>query len=89
MIVYFLNKVILLSFKLRKGSCMENPKIATQHLAKKYADRGDPNGWFEEFYTWAEGDIRKVYWADLKPNPLLLTWIDKRTVPADARAFYK
>ncbi|MDR3502201.1 MAG: hypothetical protein P4L79_06415, partial [Legionella sp.] len=56
---------------------MENSKLATQHLAKAYADQGNPNGWFEEFYARAHGDIHKVYWADLKPNPLLLAWIDK------------
>jgi SAM-dependent methyltransferase len=65
---------------------MENPKNATQRLAETYADRGDPNGWFEEFYAQAEGDIHKVYWADLKPNPLLLAWIEERDVPADTRA---
>jgi len=65
---------------------MENPKNATQRLAETYADRGDPNGWFEEFYAQADGDIHKVYWADLKPNPLLLAWIEERTVPADTRA---
>lgn len=58
---------------------MENSRQATRHIAKSYADRGDPNGWFEEFYAQAEGDIRKVYWADLKPNPLLLDWISERT----------
>jgi SAM-dependent methyltransferase len=65
---------------------MENPKNATQRLAETYADRGDPNGWFEEFYAQADGDIHKVYWADLKPNPLLLAWIEERAVPADTRA---
>jgi hypothetical protein len=58
---------------------MEEKRQATRHLAKTYADRGDPNGWFEEFYAQAEGDIHKVYWADLKPNPLLLDWISERT----------
>ena len=65
---------------------MENSRQATRHLAKSYADRGDPNGWFEEFYAQAEGDIRKVYWADLKPNPLLLDWISERTNLAGKQA---
>jgi SAM-dependent methyltransferase len=65
---------------------MDNPKHATQRLAEVYADRGDPNGWFEEFYAQAEGDIRKVYWADLKPNPLLIDWVEERAVPANTRA---
>ncbi len=65
---------------------MENSKRATQRLAKAFTDRGDPNGWFEEFYARADGDIRKVYWADLKHSPLLLTWIEERAVLADTRA---
>jgi len=58
---------------------MENSKDATIRLAEAYADRDDPNGWFEAFYAQAEGDINKVYWADLKPNPLLLDWVSERT----------
>ena len=65
---------------------MVNPKLETQRLARAYADRGDPDGWFEEFYAQAGGDIRKVYWADLKPNPLLLDWIEKHPVPAGTPA---
>jgi len=61
---------------------VENPKLATQRLAKTYADRGDPDGWFEEFYARAGGDISKVYWADLKPNPLLVDWIEEHPAPA-------
>lgn len=65
---------------------MTNPKLETQRLAKAYADRGDPDGWFEEFYARAGGDIGKVYWADLKPNPLLLDWVEGRGAPVDASA---
>ena len=56
---------------------MDNPKLATQILAKKYADKGDPDGWFEEFYAQADDEIKKVYWADLEPNPMLLDWVDR------------
>ena len=65
---------------------MEDSKLSTQRLAKAYADRGNPDGWFEEFYARAEGDICKVYWADLKPNPLLLSWIEKNRSPAGTPA---
>jgi len=65
---------------------MDNSKQATQRLAKAYAGRGDPNGWFEAFYAKAEGDIHKVYWADLKPSPLLLDWISKHTKLSGKRA---
>ena len=65
---------------------MGNSKKATQLLAATYAERGDPNGWFEEFYDRAEGDIEKIYWADLKPNPMLLDWIKGRQQAADLKA---
>jgi len=65
---------------------MENSKHATQLLAKSYAERGDPNGWFEEFYARAGGDIHKVYWADLEPNPLLLGHLDQNRVKDGSRA---
>jgi len=65
---------------------MDNPKRATRDLAKAYANRGDPDGWFEEFYARAGGDIQKVYWADLKPNPLLLGWLETHEYPQGARA---
>jgi SAM-dependent methyltransferase len=65
---------------------MDNPKLATQILAKKYADKGDPDGWFEEFYAQADGEIKKVYWADLEPNPLLLDWVDRHPRQSGRRA---
>ncbi len=65
---------------------MENSKPATQNLARSYADQDDPNGWFEEFYTNADGDIHKVYWADLKPNPLLLDSIKEPGVATGKQA---
>ncbi len=46
---------------------MTDPRQATRDLAARYAAAGDPNGWFEEFYALAGGDIRRVYWADLAP----------------------
>lgn len=65
---------------------MNDPKTATILLAQTYAAKGDPDGWFEEFYGRAGGDIRSVYWADLEPNPLLLDWLDAHPVPAGKRA---
>ena len=39
---------------------MKNHKLKTEHLAKTYADNGNPNGWFEEFYASANGDIHNI-----------------------------
>jgi hypothetical protein len=65
---------------------MANSKSATQKLANAYSDHGDPDGWFEEFYARAEGDINKIYWADLEPNPLLLQWLKTHPKPTGTRA---
>lgn len=64
----------------------DDPRNATRKLAQSYADRGDPDGWFEDFYARAEGDIAKVYWADLKPHPLLEAYLVRHDCPADGRA---
>jgi len=65
---------------------MEDPKLETQRLAEKYADRGDPDGWFEEFYARAGGDARKVYWADLAPSPKLVAWLEEHAASQESRA---
>jgi 2-polyprenyl-3-methyl-5-hydroxy-6-metoxy-1,4-benzoquinol methylase len=65
---------------------MKDSKLATQQLAKTYADQGNPDGWFEEFYARANGDIHKVYWADLEPSPFLLSWMEDHGNSAGARA---
>jgi len=65
---------------------MEDAKLATQKLANDYADRGDPDGWFEEFYARADGNIKNIYWADLKANPLLVDWIEKHPTHGEQRA---
>ena len=65
---------------------METSKRTTQSLAETYAKRGDPNGWFEEFYAQANGDIHNVYWADLEPSSLLLDYLEKNKVQNRAQA---
>jgi SAM-dependent methyltransferase len=65
---------------------MDNPKQATQDLAATYAKQGKPNGWFEEFYARAGGDINKIYWADLKVNPLLVNWVEQHPLSTQKKA---
>lgn len=65
---------------------MDDSKRATRQLARTFAERGDPDGWFEAFYSRAEGDVRKIYWADLKPNPLLVDWLEAHPAPAGRSA---
>lgn len=65
---------------------MGHTKEETQDLARLYAKQGDPDGWFEEFYARAGGDIHKIYWADLQPNPMLLTWLKQQRGGAGKKA---
>lgn len=46
-------------------------EIASHHLA-----HGDSLGWFEELYAGANGDASIIPWADLRPNPNLVAWLD-------------
>lgn len=50
--------------------------IAYKNMVKSYQARDEPTGWFDSIYTDAQGDYRAVFWADLEPNPYLLTWLD-------------
>lgn len=65
---------------------MDDLKQATRHLAEQYAKQGDPDGWFEAFYRRAHGDINNIYWADLKPSPLLLKWVSDQPSSREYRA---
>lgn len=46
-------------------------------MVKRYQDNDDPLGWFDSIYTDAEGDYKRVFWADLEPGPYLLEWLEK------------
>ena len=53
-------------------------------VARRYAQEalaaGDPTGWFERLYDAAERGEATVPWAELRPNPHLLTWAASRGV---------
>lgn len=42
-------------------------------LCNEAISRGEPLAWFEQLYSIAEGDTEKVPWADLEPNPNLVS----------------
>lgn len=44
-------------------------------MVKSYQENDDPLGWFDSIYTDAQGDHKKVFWADLHANPCLLEWL--------------
>lgn len=46
-----------------------------RRLARESIGRGDAVGWFEQLYRRANGDWSHVPWADLSPNPHLVSWL--------------
>jgi len=57
-----------------------------RQLAADHVARGDVVGWFEPLYAEAAGRAEKVPWADLRPNPHLVEWLDRDKVQGDGRA---
>lgn len=49
-------------------------------------ERGDVTGWFEPLYAGANGDAAAIQWADLTPNPLLVSWLDQQAELPRGRA---
>jgi hypothetical protein len=58
----------------------ESNRVTAQEIANRYLSKGDAFGWFEELYTQANGDASIVPWADLMPNPNLVTWLDNHGI---------
>jgi SAM-dependent methyltransferase len=55
---------------------IRNREYARQ-LAKKYISKGEPLSWFEKLYESGKSDLSLIPWADLKPNPNLIEFINK------------
>lgn len=49
--------------------------IAYKKMVQTYQKNDNPLGWFDSIYTDAEGDYKSVFWADLAPNPYLVSWL--------------
>lgn len=58
-------------------------------LAQTHLERGDPLGWFEALYDGAGGDPAAIPWADLAPNPALVTWLNDHVEPGAGRRALK
>jgi SAM-dependent methyltransferase len=65
---------------------MTHSADTTRKLADHYADAGDPNGWFEDYYARAGGKIEAVHWADLAPGPCLTSWCESHPPHPESRA---
>lgn len=55
----------------------EKNRATARELAQRYLANGDPTGWFEVLYAKAESDRSILPWADLAPNPHLVSWLEQ------------
>lgn len=55
----------------------ETYRATAREIAHRHLDAGDPLGWFEALYAQAGDDTSIIPWADLKPNPNLLDWLNQ------------
>jgi 2-polyprenyl-3-methyl-5-hydroxy-6-metoxy-1,4-benzoquinol methylase len=55
----------------------EYDPIEYKKMVKHYQDEDKPLEWFDTVYKIAKGDYKKVFWADLEANPLLIDWLKK------------
>jgi SAM-dependent methyltransferase len=49
---------------------------------KAHQERGDPSGWCDQVYRDVDGDFTAVFWADLVPNPYLVSWLEEHPITA-------
>jgi len=69
------------------GGKRDEAAIRARRLSTDSLARGEATGWFDPLYRAAGGDAEKVPWADLKPNPWLLEWLDGQAIASkDAAA---
>jgi len=47
-----------------------------RELARHYLAEQNPTGWFEALYAESGGDAGAIPWADMAPNPSLVSWLD-------------
>jgi len=55
-------------------------RARARELAEAFLERGDAKGWFEALYAEADGAAGRIPWADLFPNPHLVSWLDENNV---------
>lgn len=59
---------------------MDVVRRRARELCRAALDRGEPVAWFDELYREAEEGRAVVPWADLRPNPHIVAWLDAHPV---------
>ena len=61
-----------------------NVRARIRAAAHEAIARGEPLAWYEAVYQAAAGETGAVPWADLVPNPSLVSWLDGLAEPAES-----
>jgi SAM-dependent methyltransferase len=69
-----------------KNKMEETHRAFAREIAQKYIDSGDPLGWFEELYSYANQDPSIIPWVELAPNPNLVEWLNRTGTAGPGRA---
>lgn len=64
---------------------IEEARERTKQLQAEFAAKGDITGWFDALYREAGGDIERIPWADLEPNPFFVEFAESRELQGDGR----
>lgn len=64
---------------------MTNNRAYVQNLAQQYIEAGKPKEWFEQLYSQANKDNTVIPWADMKPNPNLVQWLDDHNIQSQGK----
>lgn len=64
----------------------EGHRAIARQIAQEHLQAGDPLGWFEDLYSRAVEETSIIPWADLKPNPNLVDWLDQNRFPISGRS---
>jgi ubiquinone/menaquinone biosynthesis C-methylase UbiE len=64
----------------------DSHRAVARQIASEHLRAGDPLGWFEDLYSQAGEDPSIIPWADMKPNPSLVAWLDQNRSIASGRA---
>jgi SAM-dependent methyltransferase len=60
-------------------------RARARELAEAFLERGDAKSWFEALYAEADGAAGRIPWADLVPNPHLVSWLDENNARGEGR----
>jgi SAM-dependent methyltransferase len=67
----------------------EKQRVRARTIAQQHLATGDALGWFEALYAHAAGDAAIIPWADLMPNPNVISWLDHHQVAGAGRTALK